>query len=76
MKSIALKLDDAVFEETEEILKNLKTSRNRYVNEAISHFNKIQRRKQLEAQLTVESALVSENSVAVLHEFEAIDEGF
>lgn len=34
MKTVSLKIDEPVFDETEEILKNLKKPRYRYINEA------------------------------------------
>jgi hypothetical protein len=37
MKTLSLKLDDAVFEDTEAVLQQIKKPRNRYINEAL-HF--------------------------------------
>jgi predicted transcriptional regulator len=73
MKTISLKLDDSVFKETEEVLSKMKKARNRYINEAVSYYNNIQRRKILESILEKESLLVAENSMSVLKEFEEID---
>ena len=73
MKTISLKLDEAIFGETEEILKNLKKPRNRYINEAIEFYNNFQKRKMIESQLKKESFLVSDNSMKVLAEFESIE---
>jgi predicted transcriptional regulator len=75
MKNVSLKVDDSIFSETEQILSKLKKSRNRYINEAIDLYNKIQRRKMLEKKLQEESALVREVSMDVLHEFEELDYG-
>lgn len=47
--------------------------RNRYINEALDYYNKIQRGNILEKQLKTESNLVRKDSVNVLHEFEKID---
>lgn len=41
MKSVSLKIDDSIFTETEKILSSLKTSRNRYINEALENYNKL-----------------------------------
>ena len=73
MKTISLKIDDSIFGETESILSRIKKPRNRYINEALEYYNKIQRRKILESQLKKESALVKDDSISVLNKFEDID---
>ncbi|MBW3470236.1 hypothetical protein EGN73_20830 [Arthrospiribacter ruber] len=75
MKNLSLKLDDDIFQETEELLSKLEKSRNRYVNEALAYYNKIQKRKYLEKALAAESKLVSMESMDVLSEFEQIEDG-
>ena len=74
MRTISLKLDDAIFGDTEKIVSVMKTPRNRYINEAIDHYNKLQKRKFLAQKLASESALVQDNSLEVLREFEEIDD--
>ncbi len=73
MKTISLKLDDSVFRETEKILSDISIPRNRYINEAIKFYNKIQKKKLLEKQLRAESEIVKKDSIDVLKEFENID---
>lgn len=73
MKTISLKIDDSIFGETEMLLIHIKKPRNRYINEAIEYYNKIQARTLLEKKLKFESLLVREESMAVLSEFENID---
>jgi len=73
MKTVSLKIDDSIFGETENILSKIKKPRNRYINEALEYYNKIQRRKILESKLKKESALVKNESLSVLNEFEEID---
>ena len=75
MKIISLKIDDSIFEEAEKILSRIKKPRNRYINEAIDHYNKIQNRKLLERRLRKESHIVEEDSMNVLKDFEEIDYG-
>lgn len=75
MKTISLKIDDSIFGETEKILSRVKKPRNRYINEALDYYNKLQRRLILEKKLKKESELVKSDSMAVLREFEAIDYG-
>jgi hypothetical protein len=73
MKTLSLKLDDAVFTETEQMVNQIKKSRNRYINEALDFYNKVQKRRILASKLAKESKLVDEESLNVLHEFEVID---
>lgn len=73
MKTVSLKIDDSIFGETEKILSQIKKSRNRYINEAIAFYNKIQRKQILEKKLKIESGLVKADSMSVLKDFEDID---
>lgn len=72
MKTISLKLDESIFGETEKILALMKKPRNRYINEAIENYNKLQKRMILETKLRMESELVKKDSLAVLKEFEEL----
>ena len=75
MKVISLNLDDVIFGETEKIVAMMKKPRNRYLNEAIDFYNKHQQRVILESKLYKESESVRENSMNILHDFEAFDYG-
>jgi hypothetical protein len=74
MKTLSLKLDDSVFNDTENVLNHVKISRNRYINEALEFYNKYQKRKFLAVTLEKESKLVRKESLKVLHEFETTDD--
>jgi len=74
MKSISLKLKDHIFDETESLLEHLKTSRNKYINEAVKYYNDFHKRKLLEEQIAKESRLVSEDSMEVLSQFESLED--
>ncbi|HNQ83877.1 MAG TPA: hypothetical protein PKM34_09555 [Bacteroidales bacterium] len=74
MKTLSLKLDDNVFRETEQVTGYLKKSRNRYINEALDHFNKVHQRKILADRLEMESKLVAKESADVMNEFEAFED--
>ena len=76
MKTISLKIDDSIFAETENIVEIYKKPRNRYINEALAHYNKLHRKKILEKKLQKESLLVKENSMAVLKDFESLDNDY
>jgi len=70
MKTVSLKIDDAIFGETEKILSGINIPRNRYINEAIAYYNKAQKRRFLEEKLKIESKLVEEDSMLILKDFE------
>jgi metal-responsive CopG/Arc/MetJ family transcriptional regulator len=74
MKTISLKLDDNIFEETEDILTKVKKSRNRYINEAVDYYNRINKRNLISRKLAKESKLVRKESLAVLAEFENLQD--
>lgn len=73
MKTVSLKIDDSIFGETENILSRIKIPRNRYINEALEYYNKIQRRQLLEKRLKSDSDLVKNDSIKILKDFERID---
>jgi len=69
MKTLSLKLDDSIFSETEELLNLVKIPRNRYINDALGHYNKQQKKTFLAKKLENESILVREESVRIHTEF-------
>jgi hypothetical protein len=73
MKTVSLKIDDSIFGETEKILSRINKPRNRYINEAIDYYNRIQKRLIIEKKLRKESDIVKKDSMSVLKEFEEID---
>ncbi|MDP3358426.1 MAG: hypothetical protein Q8S41_03670 [Lutibacter sp.] len=75
MKTVSLKIDDSIFGETEKILSGINIPRNRYINEALAYYNKVQKRQLLEKRLKAESDLVNKDSLNVLKEFENMDYG-
>jgi len=75
MKSISLKIQEPILFEADSVSSQLKTSRNKYINEAVAFYNKHQKRKLIEAQIARESMLVREESLEVYKEFEQLDDG-
>ncbi len=73
MKTVSLKIDDSIFGETEKILSKIKKPRNRYINEAMDYYNRMQKRAILEKKLKKESDLIKADSMDVLKDFEEID---
>ena len=72
MKTLSLKLDDNIFDETEKMTSKMKLARNRYINEALSIYNLFNKRRLLKKQLTKESKIVSKDSMDILSEFEKL----
>ena len=70
MKILSLKVDDHIFEETEQVVSELNLARNRYINEALNLYNQFNKRRSLKKKLLNESKLVAESSSEVLAEFE------
>jgi hypothetical protein len=72
MKTLSLKLDETIFEETEKVVSELNLPRNRYINEAVNLYNQYNKRRLLKDKLSKESRLVAKSSKEVLTEFEKI----
>lgn len=75
MKTLSLKLDEAIFEEAEAITSKMHLPRNRYINEAVKAYNMYNKRRLLKQQLVQESGLVAPDSMEVLREFEKMFDG-
>jgi hypothetical protein len=76
MKTLSLKLDEDIFEETEELVRLKGVARNRYINEALDFYNRFQRRKKLADDFKAASSLVKNSSILINEEFDRlIDEG-
>ncbi len=73
-KSLSLKLNDDIFEEVEDIIHRIKIPRNKYINEALSLYNQLNRKKIIKKQLEFESKLVRRNSMEILEEFEKLED--
>jgi hypothetical protein len=75
MKSLSLKLDEKVFEETEKMTETLKMPRNRYINAALRFYNSHHAKLLLKKRLAKDSILVRENSLETLRDMELLEDG-
>ncbi|MFO0415470.1 MAG: hypothetical protein ACK50E_07430 [Bacteroidota bacterium] len=75
MKNLSLKLDDQIFQETETLTLKLNLARNRYINEALDLYNKLNKRRLLKNQLLKESAMTRDDSMEILRELEQMTDG-
>ena len=73
-KALSLKIKDDIFKEVEEIIHQTNIPRNAYINQALSFYNKLSKRKLVKRKLEYESNLVQQNSLEVLDEFEKIED--
>ena len=73
-KVLTLKLKDEIFEAVEKVLKKESIPRNRYINNAIDYYNKLNQRRILKTRYLAEAELVQESSLEVLEEFEKFEE--
>jgi len=74
MKTLSLKLDDVIFQETETILTKVRKPRNRYINEALSFYNRVNKTRLLSKKIANESKLVQAESMKILRELESIED--
>ena len=72
MKTLSLKLDEDIFEDTEKVIAELNLPRNRYINEALHLYNQYNKRRVLKKKLVKESKLVQQSSAEILAEFEKL----
>jgi len=73
-KPVLLKINDEIFKETEAIISQKHISRNAYINQALSVYNKLNKRRVLKKLIQYESSLVRHNSLALLEEFEKLED--
>ena len=63
MKTLSLKLDNAIFDETEKITSEIKITRNRYINEAVELYNQFNKRKLLKIQIQIQYLLIKKQQI-------------
>ena len=73
-KLLSLKLQEDVFQESDELIKTLHIPRNRYINQALVFYNMLNRRKMIKEQLLRESMHVRKNSLDYLKLLERLDD--
>ncbi len=69
-KAISLKIEDQIFDKTEELISGLKISRNKYINDAQESYNRMEEMEKVTALLVKASILVRDNSIEVMQDFE------
>jgi len=74
MKSISVKIDEKIFKDTDEIRSALKLPRNSYIHDALTLYNKYNKRQILKEKLERESSLAKQVSMQILEIFEQLDD--
>ena len=75
-RSISLKIDEKELRKVDHSAQTVGVSRNAYINKALRFFNHLYERRLLAKELRRESEQVRQESMAVLREFDALqDEG-
>jgi predicted transcriptional regulator len=74
MKSISVKIDEKIFKDTDEISSALKLPRNSYIHDALTFYNKYNKRQILKEKLKRESSLAKQVSMQILAIFEQLDD--
>ncbi|MBF0490387.1 MAG: hypothetical protein HQL15_07170 [Candidatus Omnitrophica bacterium] len=74
MKAISLKIREDIFEELEKTVKEVRMSRNAYINKAVDLFNKMNRKRRIRKLLRDASLKVRDQSLEFLRETEVMDE--
>lgn len=72
MKRLAVSLENAIFEETDGILREKGIPRNRNINEALDFYNRYHKRKKLAKAFAKASAMVRDSSMEVNAEFDLL----
>ena len=73
-KTLSLKMQDAIYQETEKVIHRIHVPRNAYINTAVQFYNKLQKRALLKKEFARESRWVRDNSTEVLKTFEALED--
>ncbi len=72
MKRWSIQLNESVFKETEDILKEKGIPRNRYINESLDFYNRYHKRNKLAKAFAKASQLVRDSSMEVNAEFDLL----
>lgn len=70
MKTLSLKLDEELFEETEKLIKQKGVARNRYINDALDFYNRFQKRREMAEAFKNTAELVKNSSMLINEEFD------
>ncbi len=73
-KALSLKMEDHIFNETENLLRKLHIPRNAYVNQAVAFYNRCQKRRLIKRKLQKEIPLLKEDTRSFLKDFELLED--
>lgn len=73
-KSLSLKMDDKIFEETEKLLHKLRIPRNFYINQAVNFYNRCQKRLLIKKKLRKDVQILKKDTKEFLKSFELLED--
>ena len=73
MKAMSLKIREDIYQELEKTAKEIKMSRNAYINKAVYWFNQMNRKKKIRKMLQEASLKVRDQSLEFAREFDCLD---
>ena len=74
MKTLSLKLNEDILQETDRMVKSIHISRNAYINHALNFYNQFNNRRILKKKLVLESKATARVSLEVLSEMEKMND--
>jgi hypothetical protein len=74
MKTLSLKLNEDILQDTDRVVKTIHLSRNAYINHALNVYNQLNHRRFLKKKLASESKATAHVSLEVLSEMERMDD--
>jgi len=75
-KVLSLKMREDIFQDAEEVVKELNIPRNTYINQAVAAYTRYHKSQLLRKQYKRAAKLVAVDSMEVLKEFEAFMEDY
>lgn len=73
-KLLSLKMDERIFEETENVLKKISLPRNAYINRAVEFYNRVQGRLLAKKRLKRDVELLKADTQKFIENFELLDD--
>lgn len=73
-KLLSLKMDERIFEDTENVLKKIRLPRNAYINRAVEFYNRVQSRLLAKKRLKQDVELLKTDTQEFIDNFEFLDD--
>ncbi|MEP7267198.1 MAG: ribbon-helix-helix protein, CopG family [Saprospiraceae bacterium] len=74
-KAISLKMDDSLFEASENDIKRLGVSRNKFINDAVAEYIKKLKKERIRKQFEYEIPLIRESTIQMNNLINSLEDG-